>query len=862
MKLDVIEGGFTGILATILRRGPRSAALLWGFLLLQLLVGVVSRAQEIPRDQYIDYLPLEYPRLVRQTEADVRLHLFGNSTEAGYRDVDPRDGIDDRRGQVLDELAVRFAPFMVLNTTAVPMDFLHFMGQRSAFPLFVDTWMLGGPSAEIAATQSLNWSNLGKEHDGKANRDDLYLSELLEDFDPDHPADPYYSGAAVRPEKETFRVLFFDFPGTDPKSWKKEYENAISAALPQRYRSFIKAYVHPFIHEVTDSFEQTIGYELIMQYWFFYPFNDGGNNHEGDWEHINVVIAPLKTVDRLLDENTLQAILNGSFAPDGVDNPLVIRRIDYYFHNKVWPLDFSSPNAYLPREVWKEQVKQLAVERIGLEKIWEQIRYRAWFDHDETTINTHPICLIGADNKGLDVLLTSPGSKNRDSHGTYPFPGMYKDIGPGGATEQVAIRFDHRKWFEKGGLDLPENEDLLKRGRMVRFDAPDRLQMIPDWERIVPLVREDPQTRPRFAWMILPIRWGYPATESPFAGIVAHAETGNLSPVGPTYSYGWNVTKAGRTFALYEPHRFSSHFPLGVQDNYHNSWGFFNLTLPTLMILPPIDLLDRIVLAPVRVLFPPSPTYYPSESVPFRFVGTEYGRSWHHISEDWAALLFNRDQTMEIFTRLLLIDPDATVQDRSTRVIHDTAAGNQFTLAFFMGKGFVSENTIRHSRSDLGFEVGVLTQAEPFKAEGELNFWEYSGSLRFNIMTGTFLPYAKIGYGLSWYRVENVAATDTTGAVVPLENPNSPWVRKPEVFKWKNMWPNTFHLAAGMEWLVIHSNAPLLRGVDLSVRGELAFYHHNLGFKDIRQEELTLPGGGSDIKIWRVAGLFGIQLSF
>jgi hypothetical protein len=29
----------------------------------------------------------------------------------------------------------------------------------------------------------------------------------------------------------------------------------------------------------------------VVQYWFFYPFNDWVNNHEGDWEHINVVMT-------------------------------------------------------------------------------------------------------------------------------------------------------------------------------------------------------------------------------------------------------------------------------------------------------------------------------------------------------------------------------------------------------------------------------------------------------------------------------------------------------------------------------------------------------------------------------------------
>ena len=68
------------------------------------------------------------------------------------------------------------------------------------------------------------------------------------------------------------------------------------------------------------------------------------------------------------------------------------------------------------------------------ELIWKKIRYLAYLDDKETIVNTHPVCFIGADNKGLDQLLCMPGGKNRDSHGSYPFPGMYKDIGPAGAT--------------------------------------------------------------------------------------------------------------------------------------------------------------------------------------------------------------------------------------------------------------------------------------------------------------------------------------------------------------------------------------------------------------------------------------------
>ncbi len=36
----------------------------------------------------------------------------------------------------------------------------------------------------------------------------------------------------------------------------------------------------------------------------------------------------------------------------------------------------------------------------------------------------------------------------------------------------------------------------------------------------------------------------------------------------------------------------------------------------------------------------------------------------------------------------------------------------------------------------------------------------------------------------------------------------------------------------------------------------------DLGFRDISDEDLNLPGGGGDLKVWRLAGMVGFQLSF
>lgn len=120
--------------------GPRR----WMFLCaLLLLVAAEAEAQQIPRDQYLRYMPLEEPRLIRQTETSAAFDLYGDPDDPGYIDVAPRDGIDDRRADVFMRLGVRFAPFMVLNTTNVPLDPRIVYQGHETVPLNVDTWKIG-----------------------------------------------------------------------------------------------------------------------------------------------------------------------------------------------------------------------------------------------------------------------------------------------------------------------------------------------------------------------------------------------------------------------------------------------------------------------------------------------------------------------------------------------------------------------------------------------------------------------------------------------------------------------------------------------------------------------------------------------
>ena len=832
-------------------------------------------AQDIPLDEYLNYMPLEYHRIVRQTDASLQLQLYGNPDDASFVDVDPRDGVDDRRGRLLHALGVRFAPFMVKNTTAAPMDFKKFMDQSSTFLLYVDRWNVGVRPPDLGGQETVDWANLLEapcEISGagvqigppsrSSGNDDCRLINLLNEFDPFNPTDPRYNENSRATDFDPFTVMYYNFPGSSPETWATEYNQIITDNLPRKYQDFAKVYVHPFLKEIRSNIHGTTGYEFVLQFWLFYPFNDGGNDHEGDWEHLNVAISPLSAVERDLTEDEVRAVLARSPDAMGGADPLVIKRVDYYFHHQVMMVDYSSPNVYLPRAVWDSVVENREKELVSEDYLWKAARFRAWQDDAETIINTHPVGYVGADNKGLDQLLAAPGGKNRDSHGTYPFTGLYKDVGPGGSTEQIKARWDHRKYFADTTRGLPTE--------VVEYGRPERMEVIPDWEMFHSMLADEVEVRRDWSWMVLPIHWGYPASVSPFAGVVPHAETGNLSPPGPTYQSSWNTSGASAGFHHYNPHKFSSLFPLGYQDTFNNSFGFINAITSTLLILPPIDFLWRVIAAPIRaVAKKPVPVFFPTHQVPFRFFGVSAGAATEFIPNDFNLLFLDSTVAIPIFDRpALALDTGFVGLGES---LHDSKTNLILGASLFLGKRLVTTSTIRNSRHDLGVDLLMLPTQRTYKLRGELNLWEYAGSIRYNLATSKLQPYLKIGYGLSWYRLENITteivATDPVGGV-PLDPANGLWVRQPwrnpdgTKNSWANIWPNTGHVGAGIELIALASRAPIPRGIDFSVVLDYAYYRHKLGLQGTLVEGVSFDGGGREKDVSRHVVTVGATLGF
>jgi hypothetical protein len=585
---------------------------------------------------------------------------------------------------------------------------------------------------------------------------------------------------------------------------------------------------------------------------------------------VNVVVSPRRLVTRPLAPGELEALLDGAGLNATGDDELVIRRIDYYFHDNVFQLDFSHPNVYLPREAWRQQADSLVIERAGTTWFWEKARWMAYCDEDEKVVNTHPVGYVGGDNKGTDQILAPPGGSNRDSHGTYPFPGLYRKIGPAGAAEDICSEFDHREYYATPPGDRAAKYRKFKRGGVLTFEAPQHVRIVPDIERVIPLVFEDPSARRAWSWLVLPVRFGYPAVASPAAGLISHAETGNLAVYGPSHNSGWNRSGATNGFRLYEPHKLPPLFPSAWTDEFSNSLGYFNLTLPTISFIPPFDLAWRVLAAPVRLMTESSrPAFHADETIPDRFVGLGGGFAYHTIPDDFLDLLFNREQFASLVGGIVLyaIDAggDSTSVLTSETVATDGASSPFADVTFFIGGRVASVNSLRHSVSALGVTQSYSGTTRPLKIESDLDMWEYAGTIRFNLLTGGLQPFVKLGYSWVWYRLENVTVD---GLVLPV--PDSPWIHKPSISSWDNLWPNSWHVGLGFDLLTIRNSAPVIPGgLDFAVKAEWTMYRHSLGltFEDVPIEDLVALGFTAsqlptDRTVTRHAFTLGLVLSF
>ncbi len=808
------------------------------FTLLTLLV-MASQAgnlygQKFTRENYFDYLAPSAP-IIRQTAASAKLHLYGDPRDRAFRDQNPTDGIDDGRAARLLTLAAKFSPVLHRNNYSVPRDFemmlrlkYHPEQNKVTFDnhplLYVDTWDLSKPESQLVQPDFVDLS-LAASSPGATNGaaafagcHDEKLKSLLKEFDPNRR-----QLSPIRPDQHLEKVLYFNFPGQDEASWRKIYRLLEQEEKFEPGRFDSKIYAHFFIQEASSQ-----AYEFVIQYWFFYPFNDGGNNHEGDWEHLNVRITSLERRGEPLTANDVAAILDQNNS--AILERLIIKKVDYYFHHFVMTLDYHASGLDFYQRDKKQFMSMLKrAKQKKLRQDWLNERIYDRIHLLKNSFNTHPIGYIGADNIGLDQLLVAPGESNRNSHGTYPFPGIWKRVGPVGATERAnggwhkykflmpsfaaadsALNAQSNPWYEGKSND-----------RFLTYAEKD-LILIPDWETLIDSVHANAAIRREWFWLVLPIRWGFPVVGSLGAGLIKHADLGNSAPVGPAFNKAWNRAGAAAGYQAYEPHIVPLTFTLGVQDNFLNSWGYFNLARAGLS-LPTINIPRQLGL----IFFESKPKYLPRTELSFRFVSPVYRPSVTIGDRDFARLL--PELNSSVLGPELAGFANASI-DLTSLAYKRNYAWRGFMYNLHLGRAS-GENSFSISSGTVRYDILDQAQRRPIgRMRGTLRLYELTGSVRQSFGWGLFQPFVRGGYGWNWYRVENLTLND-----MPLPSRQTPIFHKPSF----PFVPNTWHAGLGME-LFFKRNAdvfklPLLGAYagkpELGLRLDYTLHWHRLGKK-------------------------------
>ncbi|MFC1475965.1 hypothetical protein ACFLQW_03085 [Candidatus Zixiibacteriota bacterium] len=772
------------------------------------------QAGQFNRDNYYHYLPAS-ERIVSQTWASEYLKLYGDTDAADYRDIKRVDGIDDTIYQRLMDLVERFSPVLYRRNHSVPRDFEKILRLRYDYlnkwivadespHLYVDVWdrVKVGAQRDHAKSYLLTLPRFGPPFDScemyaagdERNSDQVdQLRDLLREFDPRG-----VERGPRAPDSDFVKVLYFDTPGTGERSWRDFYRRLIDQEKRDSSRIDSKIYAHPLIHAVHPAGTPDTAYEFVIQYWFFYPFNDGGNNHEGDWEHINVRLASTATPSGLFSTDEIRAIINPG-RTELLDS-LVLGKVDYYFHHYVVTLEYppkDTPEYY--DSLLLELEKRPPDQRDSIRVLLETYRRTHPFKH-KSVINTHPVGYIGGDNMGLDEVISPPGIRNRDSHGTYPFPGIWKAIGPLGATEAVqgnnTYQFSFPEWKKR-------QEDTLN---FWYVDKPDKkfltydrntIILVPDWERVVGLAIDSTAALDEsvldWSWLILPIHWGFPISESKFAGIIKRTDFGNVGAAGPAFNSAWNRVGAVANYQLYNIHFVSAVARLSPFDGFLNKLGWINMSVPLTVNSPVI----RIPLQYLRFIW--EPVFFPNGRPPVKYV-SEY-EHWRVFSFDWGwthtkaqpelALILPHRENPLIMSALT---PAERARVAGYNYRHeDSETWNSYRMAVHLGANMSTENSLVWGHSALGYSLVDTLGVPLYSVNGRVEIYDIRGSIRWNWWQpakNKIQFFLRGGIGMSFYKGTDI--TFTRNSTVRLAD--TEWIH--------NSWlPNTWTAGIGSELL-------------------------------------------------------------
>ncbi|MGV3710384.1 MAG: hypothetical protein ACO1Q7_16240 [Gemmatimonas sp.] len=738
--------------------------------------------------EYFNYITA-VPGLVLQDSATKKFSIYSKDAP-GY--------INYR--QQIQKLASEFSPILHRTNFSVPRDWREALTVGgSSGSLTVDSWNSAAFEAERTSSVSIPFASLSPRPPATSDTSPAFRtrsldlcegartqtadsSKLATTTSPmplafaDSSSDKRLSWLikdaicpTVRehrsPIEQPSRVLYIDFPGIDPATWMSAY-----SPLPRRTS---KIYAHVFVHENKNTSHpqvQNAVYSLTIQYWFFYPFNDGGNNHEGDWEHLNVTVTTQqksRSVSAHETWLTAQEVL-GVLQGDISVKSLRISQLDYYFHNAMTTLDFIELGVYKPANDNPSLASVRDNVWHGREYVASLLRRRLQFSSQgepdtsariDGVMNNHPIGYIGGDNVGIDQLLSRPERFDRNSHATYPFSGTWKRVGPLGATERITGSIKAEEEFV-GGVDLSCPPDSFEEEDKFVCYAADRIELIPDWDVID---FSQPSHAAEWFWLVLPMRWGQPVSASIGAGMFRDYNVGNNAPIGPTRNGGWNRAGSSSSSEPYKSHALPSTYILAPQDVFRTDWGFLNV-FRAATLLTPLPL----ILTPRRYVQGES-RFSKGKTIP-----------WRNLSLSLTATIPSGNDYSKLLPEIPIDTAFVGPSFQAFRVAK-ARKGRGFAASGGLNLGSRMISELSYSLAEVNAEnrVVVTSVDRPGfdrRIVGQIHAHHVSQFIRMSATGGALDPYVKVGYGFAHFRSKlNAAESRSTNG-------------------------GALHLGSGLEW--------------------------------------------------------------
>ena len=191
---------------------------------------------------------------------------------------------------------------------------------------------------------------------------------------------------------------------------------------------------------------------------------------------------------RLLTESDIRRILNQK-GNDSVE-ALAINAIDYTYHGYVVTVDYKrayeelgrpepraedvdAPSPIPPSRRTKAVYNRRLAERLGIvrEGIGEEENdfyngvvtrsLREQMENSGRKLESHPIVYIGGVSVSPIQIGWLPGPANENSHGSFPFPGVWRGVGPFVARERMSGKLDAAKSEAILQDSIPPGRDTL-----------------------------------------------------------------------------------------------------------------------------------------------------------------------------------------------------------------------------------------------------------------------------------------------------------------------------------------------------------------------------------------------------------------